>query len=157
MMAGYRERVAQAFADRLKTCTPANGCSFTANVVRRKLGEQVSYVGGTVEVVTGPMERSDALEDQHGWTVYTFPMGITVIAPADETSSEPVETTVDRCVCDVHRILAIADGFGLCDDITLQSIDDFDQAPGEFAGADLTYLCVIQVLAADLAHGRTDP
>lgn len=155
---GYRERVVQVFADRLAGCNPSNGCSFTAIVVRRRLGEEVAYVGGTVEIVTMPMQRDDGDDDQAGWCNYSFAVGVKVFAPADENGSEPLETTVDRCLCDVHRTLEIGDRMGLCEDVKLEDVEDFDPAgPEQFAGAVLTYLCRIHVHEADLAHGRTDP
>lgn len=139
----------EVFMDTLQTriqgCVPPDYDYFEATkVVRRRLGEQLTYEPGTVELFLGPVTRTDALDQgQYGSVEYRFDALVVVHVLCPPESVEPAERTVAQAVRDVHHAIDITDRLDLATTCELSSIENFPASPGENAGATLTYTVTI--------------
>lgn len=150
------ERIVSELADRIATCTIANGYLFdVVEVVRRVRGSEEKYVPGVVEIRRSSITQDGALDQgtiNRG--MWTMSVEVMVFVDQPDEATEPAETAVARAVAAVHSAVAISDRLGIADTAVLESIDDYEPAPGQFAGAALTYSFQFLMDETDLTQGR---
>ncbi len=145
--------VADEVAQRLATCTAANGYTFEVTTVsRRLLQDPDTYTHGTVVLAWGALRRDDAWQGTAPWTRWTHDLDLAIIVRPAADDAQPLDLAILQAVRDVLHALNLPDCLGgLVDQVNVETVTPFDAAQA-VSGASVQLSVVYRTNERDLAE-----